>query len=392
MFEDEVLTTMHLFRTLTCSKNMRCDRAVMTLFPSGSSHMQKQEWWTQRNLVLPQLTDALASTTRSPYSSPHHVSGHSCTQANLHGMFVEKSWRVDLLQIHRTSPSKSPQDPPPIPCGAFLKMRSVSTQDPSSFRSLWPCFHWSKAIQLHYNWKVGYQHSTQWRRWFVPYPQHSCSQLLKEEQEHPHLRSSVLLSKQNRPKQELSKLYSQIPPPDLGEEFLLQTWERLCALPRCWHLLRSSLTLVFAWVPNVFHVVFLAALSFSPESQACSFFVVCTDLDLPDTAASIATSCCSSGAGWAPGPLHLLLACELANIRGHRDHAPVALQLFLDTRLCEAFRFSCEQRCQNELHTQLSTVPFRVCPHYVAPTWHQKKTDNLRRLEQPLQRWRLFRR
>ena len=102
--------------------------------------------------------------------------------------------------------------------------------------------------------KVGFQHSTEWGRWFVQCAQHSRSQAQENRKELPYSSSSLL-------QQEAPKLYSQRLPPDPGGVF-----------SPFWPLPSLGLGLGFQ---DVFHVVLLASLALRPEPQASTFFVGC---------------------------------------------------------------------------------------------------------------------
>ena len=75
----------------------------------------------------------------------------------------------------------------------------------------------------------------------------------------------------------------------------------------------------------------------------------------------------------------LVCVCELANVRDLQDRAPFVRQSYLDTLPCEVLTSSREQlfvrtRRGNDGHT---VVP-QICPCDIAPTWRERRMDDLR--------------
>ena len=211
-----------------------------------------------------------------------------------------------------------------------------------------PSFHWSTLIQLHQNWKVGFQHPAKRRHWCAPCPPRSCSQAQKNRQKHPYSSSDLLESKQS---------HTHLP----------GLWKGLNAFSFLTPLGPSS---------DILNVVFLARLpsslsrkrsrsALSATTSAPRF----TDTDTPDNHTGISTSCCSRSVSHDRRPVafnpevpHLVCACGLANARDPQDSVPPALQTLSDTLPCEVLLSSHERQRQNTLHSRLSQDTFSSLP------------------------------
>ena len=344
MFNDEILTTMQLFKAFTHIEILWC-----------------QEQWAQRTCYPDLRSGALLHLSRLDLVSKVQPASKSAATP------VLKPSRAGDLTSVKSATHISQQVLAPIPCWAFLEMHSRFRQDPSM----------SRAIQLYQNWMVGVQHSTEGilvctmsTTLMLTATEESTRKSVPEPpsigaEPHPTGTVNVVFSTSSSRAGRGCVLLAFLAPPGLSSSPTLIS----CFWPR---------------IPSDFRLK--RACSSSSASATAPRFI---DVDSSGVAVDIAMSCCSKSVGspafslLAPGPLqpqvpHLACICGLANARDPQNMLHLLANpcpILIRVRCC-CLRTNgkIRTRCTTDCHTILS----QACPRDVAPTWRQRKMDNFR--------------